>query len=130
MILQSYGLADCWTDDKLLRAQLWLRKPPKIAKLKIQPYEMLGLEKVTTSRSLKQWRVNGIRIVIDGSIKWEIMRNSLTESAVRVLGHENRRQPDWFQENIIILKQLITKRNVLFAKWLRTHHHSDIDRGM
>ena len=49
-------------------------------------------------------------------------------AAEDLLGWENGRQPDWFQENITVLQQLIMKRNKLFSQWLKTHHHSDRQR--
>ena len=64
-------------------------------------------------------------IINDGMRKLEIIRDSLTESATTILGYDKRRQPDWFQENIFTLKELIIKRNTLFAKRLKTHHNSD-----
>ena len=39
----------------------------------------------------------------------------------RILGWEKGRQPDWFQDNISKLEELILKRNVLFVRWLKTN---------
>ena len=66
----------------------------------------------------------------DGVKKWETVRGCMQQAAEKLLGWETRRQPDWFQENITILQQLIQKRNALFARWLKTKHHSDRQRYM
>lgn len=63
----------------------------------------------------------------EGGKKWEMLRESMKETAERVLGWEKRRQPDWFQDNKK-LKDLILKCNVLFKKWLRTHSDKDRQR--
>ena len=79
--------------------------------------------KVVTQAVADKWNDNS-----DGMRKLEIIRDSLTESATTILGYDKRRQPDWFHKNISTLKELISKRNTLFAKWLKTHHHSDRQR--
>ena len=118
-------LADCWTDHKLLRAQLNVqipfKTPFKTPRGKMQRrYAVAALKdasvmeeynKVVTEAVVDKWRNDS-----DGSRKWEIIRDSLTESAATILGYERRRQPDWFQESISTLKKLINKRNTLFAK--------------
>ena len=125
--------ADCWTDHKLLRARLRLKTPTKPAKSKTRRrYDVAALRdenvreeynKCVRESIVREWKTeeNGIR-------KWEIMRDGMMTAAERVLGWESRRQPDWFQENVTTLKQLITKRNQLFSQWLKTHHHSDRQR--
>ena len=65
----------------------------------------------------------------EGIKNWEIMRGSMMSAADIVLGWENRRQPDWFQENITILQQQIMMQNKLFSQWLKIHHHRT-GRGM
>ena len=61
----------------------------------------------------------------DGESKWAIFRDSMVKAAETVLGKEKRRQPDWFQENIEVLKKLIVKRNGRFVQWLETRHPRD-----
>ena len=125
--------ADCWTDHKLLRARLQLKTPTRPAKSKTRRrYDVAALvndsvreeyNKRIREAIVGEWKKeeNGVR-------KWEIMRDGMMSAAESVLGWENRRQPDWFRDNITVLQQLITKRNKLFNQWLQTHHHSDRQR--
>ena len=52
----------------------------------------------------------------------------MCKAAEAVLGHERRRQPDWFEDNIHKLKALISKRNDLFHRWLSTRCPTDRQR--
>ena len=125
--------ADCWTDHKLLRAQLRLRIQHKVAKGKTKKRfavaslhdEKVRQEYITCVSEAVDGKWN---VEVSGASKWEVIRDGLTKAAENVLGWEGRRQPDWFQENIANLQELIRKRNRLFTKWLRTHHHSDRQR--
>ena len=46
------------------------------------------------------------------------MKSALCESAEEVLGHEDRKQPNWFRECEVDLKPLFAERNRLYALWL------------
>ena len=59
--------------------------------------------------------------------KWSILRDSLTSAADKVLGWEKRWQLDWFKDNICVLEQMI-QRNMLFARWLKSHSQRDRQR--
>ncbi len=124
--------AECWT-DQLLRAQLRLKLPSKmprgrtrkrfsVASLRNETVRLEYISRVGEEVEGK-WKNEA-----DVEEKWEVIRDGLTKAAESVLGWEGRKQPDWFQENITTLQELISKRNHLFAKWLRTHHHSDRQR--
>ena len=39
-----------------------------------------------------------------------------------MLGHEHRKQPDWFRESEVDLKPLVAERNRMFALWLATRN--------
>ena len=64
----------------------------------------------------------------DGMRKWSILRDSLTPAAEKVLGWEKWRQPDRFKDNICVLEQMIHRRNMLFARWLKSHSQRDRQR--
>lgn len=125
--------ADCWTNHKLLRARLQLKTSTRPAKSKTRRrYDVaaLGDENVRKkyNKCVREAIVGKWKNMENGVRKWEIMRDGMVSAAESVLGWENRRQPDWFQENITVLQQLITKRNKLFSQWMKTHHHSDRQR--
>ncbi len=66
---------------------------------------------------------------LNGTGKWEVIRDSIAGAAEDVLGWETRRQPDWFKESSLVLKGLIEKRNDdLFGRWLRSGRNSDRQR--
>ena len=124
-------LADYWTDH---RAQLTMQVPTKTLREKTRRRNIVAAlrdagvreenNKVVTEAVADKWNNDNN----DGMSKWEIIRDSLTESATTILRYDKRRQPDWFQENICTLKELISKHNTLFTKWLRTNHNSDRQR--
>ena len=124
---------DCWTDDKLLRAKLQLRVPLKKKGGELRKrYAVTRLKDATVREKYSdavfdtvsaQWESG-----LDGMKKWSILRDSLTSAAEKVLGWEKRWQPDWFSDNICVLEQLIQRRNMLFARWLKSHSQRDRQR--
>ena len=65
---------------------------------------------------------------LNGTGKWEVIRDSIAGAAEDVLGWETRRQPDGFKESSSVLKGLIEKRNDMFGRWLRSGRNSDRQR--
>ena len=57
--------------------------------------------------------------------KWARMKTALCESTKAELGHEDRRQPDWFRESESDLRPLTAARNQLYALWLSTGKERD-----
>ena len=56
--------------------------------------------------------------------KWVGPQTALIAEAKK-LGHEHRKQPDWFQQSLESLNPFLHCRNHLNAKWLGTGHASD-----
>ena len=73
-----------------------------------QPYRELVCRKVTDA-----W-------VKEGNVEeqWSAIKTGLVGAAEEVLGHEERRQPDWFRDNVDVLEPLFQQRNQLYTKWL------------
>ena len=73
-----------------------------------QPYRDLVCRKVTDA-----W-------VEEGNVeeKWSAVKTGLVRAAEEVLGHEERRQPDWFRDNVDVLEPLFQQRNQLYTKLL------------
>ena len=59
--------------------------------------------------------------------KWTTVRSALVKTAENLLGLAGRRQPDWFQESIDVLKPYIQLRNSKYAKWLATKKQEDLN---
>ena len=108
--------AECWTDHKLLRVQLKLKRPPKIARgidqsnLTSQYLPTTKQDQATWKQLSPEWRRSGIRTITQK----ESGTPSRREAARDKLGFENRQHPDWFKENYTTLLDVIEKRNNLF----------------
>ena len=107
--------ADCWTDHKLLRAKLQLQITiyKKSYSAMRKRFSMAKLSD-RNIRSEYDVRVNdeikGKWNSADGAQrKWEVIRDSVTNTAEKVLGRERRKHPDWFLDNLPLLQQLIQK---------------------
>ena len=125
--------ADCWTDHKLLCAQLKIgiakkrvkavtRKRFAVSGLRDAMMRERFVEKVCDIVE-ESWdeRSSGIEM-------WEVIRGSMVDAAEITLGWETRNQPDWFKEKCSLLKELIHRRNLLFQRWLRSGRNSDRQR--
>ena len=134
--------AECNTDHHMLRMKLDVRMKagPRrsqergcskgrfdVAKLQGASVDEEG---EMTIRGKYQQRVGeGVNRAWDGEgsveEKWEVMKAALCESAQLLLGRTKRRDPDWFQESIQILKPFLEERNRMYAKWLGSKKESD-----
>ena len=106
--------ADCWTDHKLLQAQLTIRHParkPRVATKKRFDVGALKAEKIRDSfcekvcESVEKHWSNAV----NGTGKWEVIRDGFVHAAESVLGLERRRQPDWFRESGPVLSEQLIK---------------------
>ena len=125
--------ADCWTDHKLLRAQLRADIPVK--KPRVATKNRFAVSALQDERVCKSFQEKVCRNVENnwgheksGTKMWEVIKDGLVSAADNVLGRESRRQPDWFKECGPILEELRNKRNMLFGKWLRSGRNSDRQR--
>ena len=57
--------------------------------------------------------------------KWDVVRSVMCDAAKEWLGHEDRRQPDWFRESEADLKPLFVERNRLHTLWLSNGREED-----
>ena len=66
----------------------------------------------------------------DGSVeeKWKAIRLALTKAAESVLGSEQRRQPDWFQESKTTILPALEHRNRMYTQWLATGDERDLQK--
>ena len=125
--------AECWTDHKLLRVQLKLQPPVKVARARTRKrFAVSGLHDEHIRKQFNEDIRNAVKVEwcseANGKQKWETIRDNMVKVATGILGYEQRRQPGWFKESEVALKKLIDKRNTLFNIWLRSNHHSDRQR--
>ena len=113
--------AECWTDHKLPCAKLGLKvKRHRAVRWKKRKYAVTLLRDDGTH---EEFNAEGSKLLSEGwrkessaTSKWEVIRDSLLKAATSVLDG----QPDWFVEAYLVLRPLVTKRNQLFRRWLRT----------
>ena len=122
--------ADCWTDHKLLRAQMKLQcitgRKSTITRKKfgisvLQSREISGKFSQEVCKLVKDKWVDDL----NGSDMWNVIRDGMKEAAQEVLGWERRKQPDWFHQNSKTLEELIVKRNRRFKIWLNSGKSTD-----
>ena len=96
--------AECWTDHKLLRAQLRLQVSTKMSQ---KPSRKRFAVSMLCSESTQARYNEAVREEV-GAVwkneagrlqKWETFRDGLVMAAKKTLGYEKRKQPDWFKEN-------------------------------
>ena len=125
--------AECWTDHKLLRVQLRLKRPPKIARgHKPRKFNISVLTNDETRSNYVEAVVTGVEAQWDqednAEGKWNTIKEIILEAAKDKLGFETRHHPDWFKENYSTLLEVIEKRNNLLQRWLRSHQTRDRQR--
>ena len=91
--------AECWTDHKLLRVQLKLKRPPNIARgLKPKKFNISVLTNDETSSRYVEAVVEGVETQWDrddnAEGKWNTIKEIILEAARDKLGFESRHHPD------------------------------------
>ena len=125
--------AECWTDHKLLKAQLRLQASTKMSqKQSRKRYAVSALRSESIqaryNEAVREEVGAGWKNEAGGLQKWETIRDGLVMAVKKTIGYEKRKQPDWFKDNETTLQKHIDKCNLLFKKWLGTQHHSDRQR--
>lgn len=134
--------AECNTDHHMLRMKLDVRMKTgshksqqkesskgryDVAKLQGASVDENG--EITTRGKYQQSVGERVKEAWDteGSVeeKWEVMKAALCESAQLLLGKTKRKDPDWFQENLQVLKPFLKERNRVYATWLGSKKESD-----
>ena len=120
--------ADCWTDHKLLRAQLRVgcRVVKKASAITRRRCAVGALQDEMMRKAFVEKVCGTVESCWDdglsGAGMWEVIRDGMVSAAE---GWETRRQPHWFNESTPVLKELIDRRNLLFGRWLRSGRNSD-----
>ena len=121
---------DCWTDHKLLRAQMKLQCITR--RKSTNTRKKFGISALPSRVISGKFSREVCKLVKDkwvddlnGSDMWSVIRDSMKEAAQEVLGWERRKQPDWLQQNSKNLEELIVKRNRYFKIWLNSGKSTD-----
>ena len=66
----------------------------------------------------------------NGSVeeKWKAIRSALNKAAESVLGSEQRRQPDWFQESKTTILPALEYQNRMYTQWFATGDARDLQK--
>ena len=64
----------------------------------------------------------------DGQTQWFVIRDCMLQTWSEMLGRDGRKQPDWFAAAQSSLRPLISKRNAMFSRWLRSGRAVDRQR--
>ena len=96
--------AECWTDHKLLRAQLRLQALTKMSR---KPSRKRFAVSVLRSESTQARYNEAVREEVGAGWineagrlqKWETFRDGLVMAVKKALGYGKRKQPDWFKDN-------------------------------
>ncbi len=62
---------------------------------------------------------------VGADAKWTVLRDALTSTGDSVIGHCNKRQPDWYAESSITLEPILQKRNQAYREWLTRGKQND-----
>ena len=57
--------------------------------------------------------------------KWNVLRDSLKETADSVLGYEEKKQSDWYSESVDTIETALNQRNECYQRWLATGQSKD-----
>ena len=111
--------ADCDTDHKLLRGKFKLVVRRKVRMSGIKMQKRINIDKLSgqgVSLSLKEHLDS---LVFDGS--WESLRDQLFAAGVKVLGFKTRKHKDWFDDNNLLIDQLLKERRRINDDILRAN---------
>ena len=119
--------ANCWTDHKMVRANLSVR-----------PFHSQSRKKVTIPFAVHhlrdqafrdRYREHLTRQLLDAphnpdvpaEDSWGILKKCIVNAAESTIGREKRDQPDWFLENAHVITPLIEKKNQVHRKMLQSN---------
>ena len=96
--------AACWTDHKLLRVELKLKRPPKIARgHRPKKFNMSVLTNDEKRSRYVEAVATGVKTRWNqddnAEGKWNTIKEIILETARDKLGFEGRHHPDWFKES-------------------------------
>ena len=126
--------AECNTDHQLLRIKLRLTGKGGYHQLRTKKHKRFNVSQLTgrAETGRQHYRDLVCRKVTEAWVnegtveeKWSATQSSLVRAAEEVLGHEERRQPDWFRDSAEVLEPLFDRRNLLYAKWLGSGNAND-----
>ena len=118
--------ADCWTDHRLVMSKMMLKIRPRIRlcnsrpkKINLSALQVEGKENELQQRNVVM--IDGLQQIsnCDPNTMWDHIAAGLMDNASHVLGHQTRKNRDWFQENNAEIRKLLREKNAAHGACLR-----------
>jgi hypothetical protein len=122
--------AECWSDHKLLAAEIRLRATRKYRQLEQVPQKKLDVAllrsdtmegcnaRLAYEKALAtEWKESQI---LGQGVTYLAMEKGILRAAETVLPPLIRRQPDWFRDNETELQKIIRERDICNQRWLQS----------
>ena len=118
--------ADCWSDHMLVRAKLNVKRYRKSKDKIAKPFAVhkLSVEAIRNAfcESLAE-KLKSKPHVDDGTTEenWEALKACVVAAAEESLGRVGKKQPEWFEANLVSLRPLIDAKDKARAKVLMSN---------
>ena len=128
LITRTFHSADCDTDHSLVCCKMRL-KPKRIHSARPEGKVRIDVSKTTHPDRMEEFN-NAIGEVFEsmpprGTAKerWDHIRESVHNTAIRVFGKKNSNNRDWFEDNSVILTPAIEERRSAQLKYKQTPNY-------
>jgi hypothetical protein len=111
--------AECDTDHKMVRGKFKLQIRKKIRMEGVKVPKRINVSKLNQPDVCKILCDTFENLHFDGS--WENFKNQVYTTGVEVLGLNQKKHRDWFDENDVAIKQLIETKNFLHKSLLNSN---------
>ena len=125
--------AECWTDHRLVCATLRLH--PVFRKQTSCRQKRFNVGPLHNGEFVQKFVSHVIQLLedvwdgeADGQTQWFVIRDCMLQTCNEMLRRDGRKQPDWFAAAQSSLQLLISKRNAMFSRWLRSGRAVDRQR--
>ena len=119
--------AECWTDHRLIRAELKLHIAPAQRKRQNTVRAAFDIAKLKKDVLCKRFQdtldanSRNATLTEDCTEKWDQFKNIVNETAKSVLGPKQRVHQDWLDDNDEQITQLLQEKNGAFITWQNDH---------
>ena len=119
--------AERWTDHRLIRAVLKRHIAPaqrKHSKTDRAAFDVSKLKKDVLCKRFQDTldaNIQNVTLTEDCTEKWDQFKNVVNETAKSVLGPEQRKHQDWFDDNDEQIAQLLQEKTSAFITWQNNH---------
>ena len=125
--------AECWTDHRLVCATL--RLLPAFRRQTSCRRGRFNVGPLHDGEFVQKFVSRVTRLLgdvwdgeADGQTQWSVIRDCMLRTCNEMLGSDGGKQPNWFAAAQGSLRPLISRRNALFSRWLRSGRAVDRQR--